>query len=228
MTKAFAYLRVSGKGQIDEGGVPRQFKAIREYAKANEIEIVRLFEGKGVSGAVEGINPRVWAEIVGMISADGVKTLLVERLGRLGWDLPTQEYILHGLKKRGITLVSVTEPDLGSTDPTREMLRQSLGEVDQKNDFISKFRAARQRKKAKEGRCEGAKPYGHRPGEEAVIGRMKELRAAGLGFDKIAAQLNAEGLKPRRGERWHGLTVNRTLTGKGRLAFTAAEPTVAV
>ncbi|MCU1329554.1 MAG: hypothetical protein JWN34_4924 [Bryobacterales bacterium] len=38
-----------------------------------------------------------------------------------------------------------------------------------------------------------------------------------MAFDKIAAQMNAEGLRPRGGERWHGLTVNRTLTGKGRV-----------
>jgi hypothetical protein len=47
---------------------------------------------------------------------------------------------------------------------------------------------------------------------------MRALRATGLGFDRIAAQLNAEGLKTRTGARWHGLVVNRILTGKGRMA----------
>jgi hypothetical protein len=47
---------------------------------------------------------------------------------------------------------------------------------------------------------------------------MKALRATGLGFDRIAAQLNTEGLKTRTGARWHGLVVNRILTGKGRMA----------
>lgn len=40
---------------------------------------------------------------------------------------------------------------------------------------------------------------------------MKALRASGTGFDRIAAQLNAEGLKPRTGQRWHGIVVNRIL-----------------
>jgi hypothetical protein len=39
-----------------------------------------------------------------------------------------------------------------------------------------------------------------------------------MGFDRIAAALNGEGIKPRRGARWHGLTVNKILTGKGRIA----------
>jgi DNA invertase Pin-like site-specific DNA recombinase len=219
VTKAFAYLRVSGKGQIDGDGFPRQLKAIKEYAAANQIKIVRVFQEEGVSGTVEGMDRPTWAEMVGMILANGVKTILVESLGRLARELFIQEYILRDMKKRGITLVSVTEPDLGSTDPTREMLRQILGAVHQyeKNMIVLKLRVARQRMKVKEGRCEGAKPYGDQPGEQAVIERMKALRATGLGFDKIAAELNREGLKPRRGERWHGLTVNRVLTNKGRI-----------
>ena len=70
--------------------------------------------------------------------------------------------------------------------------------------------------RAKEGRCEGRKPYGFYEGEQATIERIKDLRAEGMGFDRIAARLNEEGLKPRTGKRWHGLVVNRILTGKGR------------
>jgi hypothetical protein len=55
-------------------------------------------------------------------------------------------------------------------------------------------------------------------GESGAIERMKALRAAGIGFDRIATQLNAEGVKTRTGARWHGLVVNRILAGKGRKA----------
>jgi hypothetical protein len=83
---------------------------------------------------------------------------------------------------------------------------------------VLKLRGARVRKKAKTRRCEGAKPFGSLPGEAAVIERMKALRTAGMGFDRVAAALNAEGIRPRRGARWHGLTINKILTGKGRAA----------
>ena len=46
---------------------------------------------------------------------------------------------------------------------------------------------------------------------------MEALRASGMGFDRIAAQLNADGLQTRTGARWHGLVVNRILTGKDRM-----------
>jgi hypothetical protein len=40
-------------------------------------------------------------------------------------------------------------------------------------------------------------------------GRVEELRASGLGFDRIAAALNAEGVPTRTpGKRWRGFAVN--------------------
>ena len=65
---------------------------------------------------------------------------------------------------------------------------------------------------AAEGDHDGPKPYGTLPAETEVVQRMKELRGSGLGFDKIAAALNAQGMKTRRGKRWWGLAVNKIRT----------------
>jgi hypothetical protein len=78
--------------------------------------------------------------------------------------------------------------------------------------YAVKLRGARQRMKAKTGRCEGRKPFGERPGEKRIIKRMEELRASGTGFDRIAASLNAEGIPTRTpGKHWHGFAVNQIL-----------------
>lgn len=75
-----------------------------------------------------------------------------------------------------------------------------------------KLRGARQRMKAKTGRCEGRKPYGATDGEKAIIARMKELRASGVAYDRIAATLNSEGVTTRTpGKHWHGFAVNQIL-----------------
>ena len=66
--------------------------------------------------------------------------------------------------------------------------------------------------KARTGRCEGRKPYGAMDGEQAIIARMSELRAAGMAYDRIAATLNNEGVPTRTaGKRWHGFAVNQIL-----------------
>ncbi|MGP8248171.1 MAG: recombinase family protein [Bryobacteraceae bacterium] len=216
MTKALAYLRVSGKGQIEGDGFTRQLKSVREYAVAHDIKIVKVFREEGVSGTVENMDRPAWRDLMATLHSNGVRTILIERLDRLARDLMVQEAAIADLRKNGFTLISAAEPDLMANDPTRVLMRQLLGAVAQydKSQIVAKLRGARMRKRAKEGRCEGRKPYGYFEGEQTVIGRMKELRESGMGFDRIAGQLNAEGFKPRTGERWHGLVVNRILTGK--------------
>ena len=93
-------------------------------------------------------------------------------------------------------------------------MRQIFGAISEyeKTMIVIKLRGARQRKKARTGRCEGRKPYGHYPGEKAVVERMRALRAEGLGFDRLAAKLTAEGFSTRKGTAWHGFGVNRILS----------------
>lgn len=57
-------------------------------------------------------------------------------------------------------------------------------------------------------RC-GRKPFGFYNGEVDVIQRIMELRALGLGFDKLAEKLNEESVRSRSGKIWHGRVINR-------------------
>ncbi len=125
-----------------------------------------------------------------------------------------QETIIADLRKHGFELVSVAEPDLMANDPTRILVRQMMGAVAQyeKSQIVLKLRGARMRKRAKEGRCEGRKPYGFFEGEAAALERAKALRAEGFGLDRIAARLNEEHVPTRTGRPWHGVVVNRILS----------------
>ena len=113
---------------------------------------------------------------------------LLEKLDRLARDLMIQETIIGDLRKYGFELVSVAEPDLCRDDPTRKLMRQIFGAISEyeKTMIVIKLRGARQRKKARTGRGEGRKPYGHYPGEKRVVERMRALRKEGLGFDRLA------------------------------------------
>ena len=159
-----------------------------------------------------------FVEMMTALHSNGTKLVLVERLDRLARDLMVQETIIGDLRKNGFDRVSVAEPDLLQDDPSRKLMRQIFGGIAEyeKTMIVLKLRGARMRARAHGGRCEGAKPYGELPGEAAIVERLKGLRATGMGFDRIAAAINAEGIKPRRGAKWHGLTVNRILTGKAR------------
>jgi DNA invertase Pin-like site-specific DNA recombinase len=211
LIEVFGYLRVSGRSQLADDGFPRQRESIQRYADAKRINIVRWFEERGVRGATEWEDRPAWVDAVQHLN--GVQTIIVERLDHLARELFIQEYILRDLKQRGVTLLSATEQDLDS-DPSRVLFRQIMGAIAQYDRamVVLKLRAARKRMKTVAGRCEGRKPFGHRPGEGELLARMKELRAQGRTFDRIAETFNAEGVPTRiAGRRWFGSTVAKIL-----------------
>jgi DNA invertase Pin-like site-specific DNA recombinase len=209
LRKAFAYLRVSGKSQVEGDGFPRQKAAIQKWAKANGYRIVQWFTEEGVSGTLES-RAALDAMLVALMS-NGVDTVIVEALHRFSRDLRVQENLIHQYFTNRFTLISATEPELGNDDPNRVFMRQIFGAVHQldKSNLVLKLRAARQRTKATTGRCEGRKPFGSRDGEQKIIARMKALKDVGGNWESISKTLNAEGFKTRSGGSWFPATVRR-------------------
>ena len=219
MTKAFAYLRVSGKGQVEGDGFKRQEEAIKKYAASNDVRIAKVFREEGVSGTTDWEHRPAFSEMMAAMLSNGTRIALVERLDRCARDLMVQESIIADFRRKGLTLVSVNEPDLCSDDPSRVLMRQMLGAFFQyeKTLLVAKLRGARQRIRAVDGRCEGRKPYGTRPGELEIIARMSALRKQGLAFDKLAEVLNADHVRPRAGTRWYPTSVQRILKASARI-----------
>jgi DNA invertase Pin-like site-specific DNA recombinase len=199
-------------------GFPRQLQAIKSYSADHDIKIVQVFREEGVTGTKESMDRPAWAAMITALLGNGVRTIVIEKLDRLARDLMVQEATIADLQKSGFTLISVAEPDLMASDPTRILMRQLMGAVAQydKSQIVLKLRGARMRKRAAQGRCEGRKPFGRDEAERSAVERMRVLRAEGLAFDRIAERLNGEGVPTRTGRRWHGVVVNRILTGRKR------------
>src|SRR5215472_7659853 len=98
MKKVFAYLRVSGKGQVSGDGFTRQLEAIKQYAAKHDLRIAQVFQEKGVTGTREWDNRKAFVEMMALLLSDGVHTVLVESLGRLARDLMIQESIIADFK----------------------------------------------------------------------------------------------------------------------------------
>lgn len=212
MTKAFAYLRVSGKGQVDGDGFERQLLACQKYADANAVEIVEVFREEGVSGTKELDNRPALSELFAALEENGVKTIIIEKLDRLARDLMVSETIMADIQRSGYTLISTCEPDLCSEDPSRKLVRQIFGAIAEyeKKMIVLKLRGARQRKKARAGRCEGKKPFGHFPAEVPTLMHMR-LLSKSYRADTIAEMLNADGEFTRSGKPWNASTIRKIL-----------------
>jgi DNA invertase Pin-like site-specific DNA recombinase len=210
--QAVSYLRVSSVGQVSGDGFPRQREAIHTYAERNGIQIVGEFRDEGVSGTVDHGEREGFKALLERIAGNCVRLVLIERPDRLARDLLVQETLLASLIRLGVRVVDSSGTDLtDQSDPSRVLIRQVLGAVAQHDRacLVAKLRAARQRKRSTEGRCEGRKPYGTRVGEDRGMERIRQLKGQGCSLRVIAATLNAEGIPSRGGKAWSFGTVAR-------------------
>jgi DNA invertase Pin-like site-specific DNA recombinase len=217
-TKAFSYLRVSGKGQIDGDGFPRQQDTINKYAKRNHLDVVQEFRDGGVTGTKEALDRPGLTDLFVAIKANGVRVVVVENATRIARDLMVSEIILAEFRKLGVKVISAdggVDLTLGNDDPTGKLVRQILAAVSEweKCLIVQKLRASRLRLRRGGQRCEGRKPYGETPEERAVVEKMKAWRDDGKSYVEIAAALNGENVPPRSGSgaKWHPTQVQRVL-----------------
>lgn len=210
---AFAYLSVSGRGQFPGGGFPRQRAVIEQFADAHGITIKKVFEERGVSGTREMVDRPALQEMLVALMSNPVRKVIVEKLGRLARNLTVQEAMIRDLTQGGFEIISVSEPNLCSNDPSRKRIRRVFGAIAEyeKTMIVLKLKAARQRIRAKTGRCEGRKPFGQIEEERDTIRRMKELASKELNYTHIANTLNSEGRRTQTGSTWFPATVSRTL-----------------
>jgi len=222
-TKAFSYLRVSGKGQIHGDGFPRQHEKITRYAKASHIEVVQEFRDEGVTGTKEALDRPGLTDLFVALKANGVRLVIVENATRVARDLMVSEIILAEFRNLGVKVISAdggVDLTLGNDDPTGKLVRQILAAVSEweKCLIVQKLRASRLRIRRAGGRCEGRKPYGATPEEQAVILRVLDWRKELKSFTEIAEALNAENTPTRMGAetKWHPTQVQR-IVGRARL-----------
>jgi len=201
--KAYGYIRVSGQGQVEGDGPVRQEEAIRGYADKHGISIEKIYREDGVSGTLEH-RPALAQMMVALEqNGHGIKTVIIEKVDRLARDFMVQEAIIRDFRKNGFELISVCEGDeLLENDPSRKLIRQMLGVIAEydKDMTVLKLRAARERKRARDGKCEGRKTYEETMPE--LIAEIKKLRrkpkgARRMTHREVAEELNHKGHKTR-------------------------------
>ncbi len=210
------------------------------YCQPHEVRIGQEFMERGVSGAAferpalasllvycremrnrqtqqlaQAVkNPYSMVAEAGSRAIQDNLTVLIERSDRLARENLTAELILREFRALDVKVidceagVELTNDDNPSSVLIRQIL-QAVAEFE-KSSLVKKLKKARDRKRAKEGRCDGAKPYGHYEDEKVTAAYI-----AGLRFDntpaEIARILNEEGRKTRKGTAWNRGTVWRLI-----------------
>jgi DNA invertase Pin-like site-specific DNA recombinase len=223
--KLAAYTRVSTDAQVEGLGLDVQTATIKKWARDHGHTITATYTDAGVSGS-NGLETRVGlADALAALKDGHAAGLVVYRLDRLARDLIIQEQILADLRRGGWAAFSTSESEAqyltdDPADPSRKLIRQVLGAVSEyERSMISlRLRAGRAKKADHGGFAYGAPPYGYQaidgdlvpyPAEQATLTRIRELRDAGDSYRHIAAALNADGIRPRRGRSWHPGVLSR-------------------
>jgi DNA invertase Pin-like site-specific DNA recombinase len=205
--KAFPYLRVSGKTQVEGDGPERQLEKIRTFCIRHDLpeSVERTFDA-GVSGTIDGLDRPALAEL--MTKMQPGDAIVVERMDRLARDLLVQELLLAECRKRNFLVYAADNElaDMASNegDPTRVLIRQILGAVAQweKSVIVAKLKAGADKKRRETGRCGGVAPYGELPGEKEILAYLIEQHRIGESLASIAASANIIGFLTRSGKHW--------------------------
>jgi DNA invertase Pin-like site-specific DNA recombinase len=217
---AVAYLRTSSAANVgaDKDSEKRQVAAVTAYAKRAGYTLREPpFYDAAVSGA-DPIDTRPgFAALLAFIGEHPeVRTILVETANRFARDLIVQATGYRMLSARGIALVAVDSPDSFLDDtPTATLIRQVLGAVAQfdKAMTVAKLRAARDRKRAQTGKCEGRKSVAESSPETVALARKLYRRNPATGnrrsLREIAAALAKAGHVNGKGNPYHAANVAR-------------------
>src|SRR3984957_9530086 len=179
LVQAVGYVRTSSAANIgrEKDSEPRQRRAIEGFAKSAGYELVDWFNDPAVSGA-DPIEVRPgFSALLDRIEDNGVRTVIVEDASRFARELMTQELGILALIRRGVRVLTANGDDLtDSSDPSRKMMRQIAGAFHEyeKARLVAKLRAARERKRAADGKCEGRKS--HAQLNPALVQEVRRLR----------------------------------------------------
>lgn len=216
MTDAVVYMRCSGDSQITGDTWERQEETIKKYTTANDIQIVATFADKGVTGKMELEGRHGLSQCIQYVQDQGVKLVMVESSDRLARDMIVAELIVRDFQKIGVRVVAasggidLTEGD--DSNPTAKLIRQILAAIAEfeRCMIVNKLRAARDRKRKLNGKCDGRKAFGEKPGEEEALGVIRKL-AACYTAKTIAHALNSDGYQTRSGKPWRASVVSKII-----------------
>jgi DNA invertase Pin-like site-specific DNA recombinase len=219
LVPAVAYLRTSSAANVgsDKDSDKRQRAAIAAFAKAAGYELVAEFYDAAVSGADPVGERPGFAAMIDRIAGNGVRTILVESPDRFARDLAVQLAGHEFLKSLGVALIPTTAPDFFQADtPTAVLVRQVLGAIAQfdKASIVAKLKAARDRKRAIAGKCEGRKSYAERnPDLVALARELRRRRPKGgqRSLREISAELALRGHFNANGNAYSAASINSML-----------------
>ncbi len=208
-TKTIAYLRVSTDKQADKGvSLEAQQDKAKAYASLYDLDLVEVIVDAGESA--KSLDRPGLQRALAMLKSGKAEALLVVKLDRLTRSVVDLGKLIETYFAPGkAALMSVGE-QIDTRSAAGRLVLNILASVSQweRETIGERTSAAMQHKQAKGEYIGGETPYGfdlvngeliEDEAEQEVIQKAKAYQAEGLSLRKIAAELDKQGIKTRRG-----------------------------
>lgn len=207
-TVAVAYLRVSTDRQ--ELGPEAQRAAIEAWASREGVTVAAWHVEAGVSGAAAIADRPELVAALASLTVHRAGVLVVAKRDRLARDVMAAAMLERMACDAGARIVSAAGEGTDSNDPSAVLMRTLVDAFAQyeRAMIAARTKAALGAKRAR-GERAGTVPYGFTadaagrlspcPAERAIIAQVHALRAAGLSFRAIVAELARVGVVGRTG-----------------------------
>jgi DNA invertase Pin-like site-specific DNA recombinase len=179
----------------------------------------------GISGKRADNRPALQHALDRVCEVRGI--LVVYSLSRLARSVQDTLAIAERLQASGADLVSLSE-QINTTSAAGKMVFRLLAVLAEfERDLISERTKGAMRHKASKGESLGKVPFGKalgidgrtlvdNPAELEALAMVSRLAGQGMTLRRLAAELDATGLKPRRGKKWDHTTVRLMLKRDNR------------
>lgn len=239
LPSVYGYIRVSTETQVKKGyGLETQRNAIVDYCKNNNLNLIKIYEDKGISGAVsdsEDITKR--EHLIEMLSSlennNDIKTVVVLNTSRLWRNDGSRIIISRDMKRCNSDIISIEQSkfSLYVTDPTEKFFNSLMTAFDQyeRDTVVLKLAKGRTTKANKGYKPAGRLPFGYKSKyneltqkkdvvvnhqEAKLIQEIFELYAKNRHIPNIVKQFNTRKIFTQKGNEWTQATLTKMLNNK--------------
>jgi len=209
--KVLGYIRVSSNIQTKGYSLVLQKNKIKEYCKLMDLELIEVYEDRGISGM--SINKRNgYKGMIEYLENNEIDGVIVWSLSRLGRKMTDIVGFLDELKKKKKKFFSIKE-NINNEDKIGSLIMNILSSINEFEVEVIRERIRDvKREKKKNFLVYGNDVYGwdklngklvKNESEFKIIRKVKRLRKKGLSWKNISCVLNKEGVKSKKGGIWY-------------------------
>lgn len=217
--KVIGYVRVSTEDQAAHGvSLDAQRIKLEQYAALFDHELIDVVVDAGVSAKT--LNRDGLSSVLARLDSGEAEGLLVAKLDRLIRSVKDLGTLLDGYFRARFSLLSVADQVDTSTAAGRLVLNVLASVSEWERKAIGERTSAALQHKIANGEHVGGVPMGFdvvdgalkkNADEAATVARILELFAEGYTLRRVAAILDEEGFRTKRGGKWHPQTISRVV-----------------